>query len=91
MKDKEVYRKTLELFNGACAICGNNQVALHHIFEGKNRKKSTKYGMVVPLCPYHHQWVHKTNYKGFKEQAQKEFEKTHTREEFIKIFGRSYL
>lgn len=91
MKDKQVYEKTSQLFNNECAICGNNQIAMHHIFEGRNRKNSTKYGMIVPLCPYHHNWVHKMNYKGFKEQAQKEFEKTHTREEFIKIFGRSYL
>lgn len=91
MKDKEIYEKTLELFKGCCALCGSPYPQLHHIFEGRNRKNSTKYGMIVPLCREHHQWVHKTNYKGFKEKAQKEFEKTHSREEFIKIFGRNYL
>ena len=89
--EKEVYKKTLELFDYKCAICGNPNVALHHVFEGRNRKNSTKYGMIVPLCKKHHDWVHKTNYKGFKENAQKDFEKKYSREEFIKTFGRSYL
>lgn len=91
MKDKEVYQKSSELFNNCCALCGSPYIQLHHIYEGKNRKNSTKYSMIVPLCKYHHDWVHKTNYKGFKEKYQKKFEETHTREEFIKIFGRSYL
>ena len=89
--EKKVYEDTLELFNYQCAICGNNQVHLHHIFGGRNRKNSTKYGMIVPLCKYHHDWVHKTNDKTFKKEAQKKFEETHSREEFIKIFGRNYL
>lgn len=90
-KDKEIYQKTFDLFDGACAICGDTNICMHHIFEGVNRKNSTKYGMIIPLCPFHHEWVHKTNYKGFKEKAQKEFEKEHTRDEFIKIFGKNYL
>lgn len=91
MTDKQVYETTLELYNHCCALCGNPYPQMHHIFEGKNRKKSTKYGMIVPLCREHHEWVHRTNYKGFKQQAQMEFEKTHTRKEFIEIFGRNYL
>ena len=90
-QEKEVYQKTIEMYNGLCALCGNNQIQLHHILAGVNRKNSTKYGMIVPLCYRHHDWVHKTNYKKFKEEAQREFEETHTREEFIKIFGKSYL
>ena len=89
--EKKVYQDTLELFNYQCAICGNPNIALHHIFEGRNRKNSTKYGMIIPLCTLHHNWVHKTNYQKFKQEAQRDFEKEHTRDEFIKIFGRSYL
>lgn len=90
-QDKEMYKKIIDKYDGLCAICGSNQIHLHHIFAGVNRKNSTKYGMVVPLCYEHHAWVHKTNYKKFKEDAQREFEQDHTREEFIKIFGKSYL
>lgn len=88
--DKKVYDYITEL-EPYCVLCGSPYIQLHHIFEGRNRKNSTKYGMIVPLCRYHHEWVHKTNYKKFKQEAQKEFEKTHTRDEFIKIFGKNYI
>lgn len=62
MTDKEVYKKTLELFNGVCAICMNNQVALHHIRYGACGRK-TYIGNVIPLCPYHHRLVHSNKKK----------------------------
>lgn len=64
MKDKEVYEKTLELFNGCCAICGNNQVALHHIRYGYIYGRKTYMGNVIPLCKKHHDLVH-TNKKKY--------------------------
>ena len=83
-----------------CLICGSYaNIQVHHVFAGKNRSNSTKYGLVVPLCMYHHTGsnlsVHgkdgaKLN-KELHELGQKAFEWKHTREEFIKIFGRSYL
>ena len=64
MKDKEVYRKTLELFNGVCAICENNQVAMHHIrFGGLQGGRKTYMGNVIPLCEYHHRLVHSNKKK----------------------------
>lgn len=74
----------------------------HHIFFGTaNRKKSEKYGLKVKLCLRHHKGdaqgsrnaVHSNidlnnHLKGI---AQAEFEKTHTREEFRKEFGKSWL
>ena len=44
--EKEVYEKSCELFNNCCALCGSPYIQLHHVYEGKNRKKSTKYGMI---------------------------------------------
>lgn len=83
-----------------CLICGSYaNIQIHHIFGASNRKKSTEYGLVVPLCMYHHTGsnlaVHgkdgaKLNQK-LHELGQKAFEWNHTREEFIKIFGRNYL
>lgn len=64
MTDKEVYKKTLELFDGVCAICGNNQVALHHVRFGACGRK-TYMGNVIPLCPYHHNLVH-TNKRKYQ-------------------------
>lgn len=90
MKNK-VYKQAIDRYKGRCALCGMPYEHLHHIFGGRNRANSTKYGMIVPLCRYHHEFVHKTNYDGFKKQYQKEFEETYTREEFLKIFKRNYL
>lgn len=70
----------------------------HHIFFGTaNRTQSEIYGLKVWLCICHHTVgigaVHRNKDYDIilKEIAQKKFEETHTREEFIKIFGKSYL
>lgn len=69
----------------------------HHIFGGPNRKWSDKYGLWIWLCPKHHNMsdagVHfnKPLDLQVKQIAQREFEDTYGHEEFMKIFGRSYL
>lgn len=81
-----------------CYICGRYMtLQCHHIFGGTaNRRKSEKYGLKVWLCFDHHigrDGVHynKILMDSLHRIGQKEFEKNHTREEFIKEFGRSYL
>ena len=64
MKDKQVYEKTSQLFNNECAICGNNQIAMHHIRYGSCGRK-TYMGNVIPLCERHHRLVH-TNKKKYQ-------------------------
>lgn len=56
-KEKEVYTLTLKMYNGCCAICGSNQVQLHHIRYGAVGRK-TYMGNVIPLCKKHHDMVH---------------------------------
>ena len=81
-----------------CYMCGA-VVGLeeHHIFPASNRKKSEKMGYKVMLCHYCHNeppfGVHhnRENMDRLKRIAQKHYEKTGTREEFIKDFGRNYL
>ena len=83
-----------------CLICGRiDQLHRHHVFYGTaNRKQSEKYGCWVWLCYYHHNdggpaSVHgndKMN-RQLKQRTQAKFEETHTREEFMRIFGRSWL
>lgn len=72
----------------------------HHVFGGNpNRKHSEKYGLKVYLCRKHHresdEAVHRPdkneNQRLLYEIAQAEFEKRHTRAEFMAIFGKSYL
>jgi len=81
-----------------CYICGAKEnIHIHEIYFGKNRQNSMKYGCCVPLCFYHHNGSkHAVHYDKYlddllKEECQRKFEKEHSREEFISIFGRSYL
>lgn len=70
----------------------------HHIFYGSSRKMSERHGLKVWLYHLYHVGsdlaVHGGNRSldiRLKREAQAKFEETHTREEFIKAFGRSYL
>lgn len=62
MNDKEVYEKTLELYNGCCAICGSPYVQCHHIRYGACGRK-TYMGNIIPLCKKHHDLVHSNKRK----------------------------
>ena len=52
-----------------------------------------KYGLTVWLCRECHSNLHdKGKYdRELEEMAQKEFEKTHSRAEFLRVFGKNYL
>lgn len=64
MSDKEVYKKTIELFDGKCVMCGSPNIALHHIRYGACGRH-TYIGNVIPLCKTHHDLVH-TNKKKYQ-------------------------
>lgn len=66
MRDKIIYEKTLALFGGVCALCGNNQVAMHHIRYGACGRK-TYMGNVIPLCERCHRLVH-TNKRKYQPE-----------------------
>lgn len=77
-----------------CAVCGSkNGVQLNEVYEGAKRSVSMKYGFVVPLCDKHHKKFH--NDRSFaipyKQAYQREFEKTHTHEEFMNLIHHNYL
>lgn len=81
-----------------CYLCGRKTcLERHHTLSGvANRKLSEKYGLWVYLCHDCHTGPNGAQYnpeknRVLKKQAQIAFEKTHTREEFRKIFGKSYL
>ena len=77
----------------------------HHIFYGSaNRALSEAYGLKVYLCSMHHQYAFGNNPDAIhgnptssdtdlmlKRIAQRKFEEDHTREDFVKIFGKNYL
>lgn len=73
-----------------CYYCGNvGTMDLHEVYGGSNRLRSIRMGFVVPLCRKCHSNEKVINY--LRILIQKEFEKTRTREEFIKITGKSYI
>ena len=84
----------------ACFICGST-VGLHrhHIFYGyANRKVSEKEGCWCYLCgPHHNMSNYSVHYNKeldlkLKQQCQQQWEDLNgTRENFISMFGRSYL
>lgn len=80
-----------------CLVCGSGEVQRHHVFFGtSNRKNADEDGYWVPLCMEHHtgtRGVHRDLdfNRVLKTWAQREFEKTHTRTQFIERYGRSYL
>ena len=82
-----------------CLVCGFPQVHKHHIFYGtSNRKQSEKYGCWVYLCERHHnmsnEGVHfdKALDIKLKKFCQEKWEaKYGDREQFINVFGKSYL
>lgn len=79
-----------------CLITGSVvNLDKHHIYHGiKNRNLADKYGCWCWLRHDVHMSLH-DNDKALdlylQQICQEEFEKTHTREEFRKIFGKSYL
>lgn len=83
-----------------CIVCGQaNNLHRHHIFYGRaNRQNSEKYDLTCWLCVEHHEGMSGVHGKygenlnaALKKMGQIEFEKTHSREEFIEIFGRNYI
>lgn len=77
-----------------CCICGSKTgVELNEIYEGAYRQTSIRLGMVAPFCHKHHQRFHNDrafNLK-YKSMFQREYEKTHTHNEFINVFKQDYI
>ena len=79
-----------------CFICGAYGVEIHHIMGGANRKNSTKYGLVVPLCRGCHtgdNGVHMNRDRNdaLKRIAQSRFEQKYSHDEWMEVFNKNYL
>lgn len=81
-----------------CCITGSPlRLHKHHIFMGPNRKISEQHGFWVYLRA---DWHNMSNYGVhfnaeldlfLKQECQRKFEETHTREEFIALIGQNFL
>ena len=77
-----------------CWFCGATNVECHHCIHGtSNRKNADKYGLTIWVCPMHHANIHSDRRVDLQviQMAQRKFEETHTREEFMAIFGKNWL
>lgn len=90
-----------DLEERSCLVCGTTQnIHIHEVFFGTaNRQLSVKHGLCVCLCSRHHngsnEGVHlnRTLDMKLKKHGQKKAMEHYgwTTEQFIKIFGKSYL
>lgn len=85
LRDKNLVKE------GICEFCGNYSRYLdpHEVYGGSNRKRSMEHKFVKLLCRKCHD--DEDIIKQLRIDAQKEYMKTHTEEEFIKLIGKSYL
>lgn len=88
-------------FRRECYICGimdSDYVKMHrhHVYQGRGRRQiSDRYGAVVDLCERCHSKVHHNadyaDYLHRKMQKKLMKENGWTVEQFIEIFGKSYI
>lgn len=93
-KQKKIENERYSIFTNnfsKCFVCQKEDAKMdkHEIYGGSNRKRSIKYGFVVPLCRECHQ--NPKVIMDLRVEMQKEFEKTNSREKFIEIFGKNYI
>jgi len=81
-----------------CLLCKNRiWIEEHHVFGASNRKKSTKYKLIAPLCHYCHNepktGVHHNRKKSdeLKRRGQEAFEEHYPNLNFREVFGKNYL
>lgn len=76
-----------------CFLCGRlSDLEIHHIFNGPYRKSSDQDGLTCYLCRDCHRKVHEEAglRLRLKRIGQFIYEQDHTREEFMRRYGRNY-
>ena len=69
-------------------------ITKHELFAGRNRQRSMKYGFVIPLCHYHHSSVQNNAVLNqyWHNRCRNYWLKNYGNlDQFIKVFGKSYL
>lgn len=72
-----------------CFICGKKATDKHEVFRGRNRQKSIKWKLVVPLCRPCHTLVDNNDEASehlLEKTARKVFVKKYGKEKFIEEF-----
>ena len=77
-----------------CYVCKKRKKDdMHEIYAGAKKQISMKNGFCIPICRKCHNEIQNEEEKIiiYKRKCQQEYEKTHTREEFIERYKKSYL
>lgn len=76
---------------GYCKSCDkwSSRLDPHEVYGGSNRQRSIKNRFVMYICRKCHS--SEELIMDLRKKVQKEYEETHTREDFIKLIGKSYL
>ena len=101
---KKHKQSILQKKDGRCYLCmmdGDSSIKpvlhKHHIFGGPRREASEAEGLYVYLCIDHHVTGTKAVHvnadasRRLKQIGQQEWEKTHTRGEWMKLMHKNYL
>lgn len=93
--------KTIMQENKECFLCGTtNDLHLHHIIFGKNRKKCDEDKLTIYLCREHHEGTNGVHGKNghkldmwLKQRAERKWCEYYKRtiSEFIDRYGKNYL
>ncbi|MCX7772094.1 MAG: hypothetical protein N2376_03160 [Clostridia bacterium] len=95
-KQKKALNNPVPTINDLCRYHGTPFASTHEVFGGKNRQLSIRLKMQVKLCVEICHAEVTNNPKGklateLRKEYQARFEETHSRDEFIKLFGQNYL
>lgn len=105
-KKRKTHKKSiLQTNKGICYLCaringdcGKKYTEEHHIIFGSGRREiSEREGLKADLCIYHHRIGQQAVHNNAKMSdllcriVQEEYEKEHTREEWMEKCGKNYL
>ena len=95
-KSKKLAKKERERFSiitnkfNECFICetkiDDDTRELHEVFRGRNRQKSIKWGLVIPICDKCHKYITTHRNEKLEEYARKIFIKKYSEKMFIEEF-----
>ena len=77
-----------------CFVCGKPAQQWHHVMNKADKKKSEKYGLLIPVCAKCHSRIHDTDEelnKQIKKIAQADFMMEHSFGLWMKEFGKNYI
>lgn len=76
-----------------CYLCGRTEPQIHHIMNKYHKRKSEKWGLLIPLCYKCHAKLHDNdnNMNQMRKMGQRKFEEIYSRDMWMYEFGKNYL